>query len=298
MRPLEDPTPPLDAPAAPPKPEEAPRRHQRTEAELKASKRAPEDDLGKVHPDAPDACLSSLEKHGVKWKDRGDEKPGHWINKIGKRICGAHPFQNKGPCKQMDIANGGKCRLHGGLSPRGIASSSYKHGRLSQAMNSKRAKDYADARDDPDLMDMARPLAVLEGNMKEAIARREELDTPHYRKQALAIFKDLEDAMGDDMPRAWLTLKDLGRLLKRGCEEDQANENVGRHTQRFAKVTKDAWGVRLGAAQAINAADLTIVLGRFIEVVIQEAPEEVHGAILRRLDLEVLSGRLAIQSGD
>lgn len=246
--------------------------------------------IGLSSPEAPLSMLEKVREHGLGW----DAEKKHWRNAKGVRICGAGPKRAKGPCRALKLYGNGRCHHHGGPTPSGIASATYKHGRWSKVLNPENRKDYLDAKEDKSLMDITRPLAILDAQVAESLQRKEALDTPEFRKRARDLYREARVAIASDPAKAGAALNNLGALLDRGVEEDRARDEVSRRVEQFAKQNTDAWKIRLSAAHAINQNDLTAVLAAFIQVVIQETPKELHGPILRRLDREVLGGRLAL----
>jgi hypothetical protein len=51
---------------------------------------------------------------------------------LGRQLCGAKCRGKNKRCRQPAIRPVGRCRLHGGLTPIGIASPHFKHGRRSK----------------------------------------------------------------------------------------------------------------------------------------------------------------------
>ena len=259
-----------------------------------------------VHPDAPLADAAAIEEHECTWfedealrsSSRSDIKRpcGHWLRSDGARICGAHPLSPKGPCRQTSLYDNGRCHHHGGPTPRGMAAGSYKHGRWSKVLSPTRSKLYEAARDDPELLDLRRTIGALDAGVSEAMKRREKLDTPNFRDAAIELFAEVQVQMKTDPEAAAQSMAALGRLLRQGSKEDDANEEVARHVSRMSKHMETAWKIRLGAAHSVNDSDLLAIIGAFIDVIVREVPKEYVGPILAGFDREVLRGRLA-QSG-
>lgn len=245
-----------------------------------------------VHPDAPPADAAAIAEHECTW----DAERKHWRRSDAARICGAHPLSPKGPCRQTSIYDNGRCHHHGGPTPRGVAAGSYKHGRWSKALNPVRAKLYEAARDDPELLDLRRTIGALDAGVSEAMKRREKLDTPNFRDSAIELFTEVQVQLKTDPEAAAQSMAALGRLLRQGSKEDDANEEVARHVSRMSKHMETAWKIRLGAAHSVNDSDLLAIIGAFIDVIVREVPKEYVGPILAGFDREVLRGRLA-QSG-
>jgi hypothetical protein len=52
--------------------------------------------------------------------------------------------------------------------------------------------------------------------------------------------------------------------------------------------TEKAWQVRLRGQQAVNAKDLTLILGRFVDILLEEVDIEAAGKVIAKIDREIL----------
>lgn len=204
--------------------------------------------------------------------------------------CGAKN-QSGQPCNNPGSGAGGRCRYHGGNSVSGVASGTFKHGRYAKYLGPRWAEAYEDSLNDSDgLFDLTETLAILDTIVKRCAKRVEDRDTPDFRSRAMDLF-DLARAATDPEDAASL-LTELGKLLKRGASEDAAFRGLAKATDTMARRSEGAWKVRLTAATAINAADLTGVLARVVSVLREEIHDRsVREQVLRRLTSEVMAGR-------
>lgn len=91
----------------------------------------------------------------------------------GQRICGART--KGGPpdrrCKRFpgDSANG-RCKFHGGATPRGLASPNLKTGRYSLDLPTRIAARYESALTDPELLSVRDDIALLQGSITDLMA--------------------------------------------------------------------------------------------------------------------------------
>lgn len=76
------------------------------------------------------------------------------------KICGAKKRDGT-PCRAKPMANG-KCRIHGGLSPSGINSGTFKTGRYSKHLPAELLTAYQDAQADTDLKDQRASIALID----------------------------------------------------------------------------------------------------------------------------------------
>ena len=172
------------------------------------------------------------------------------------------------------------CRYHGGLGGRPPI-----HGRYSTVLGHFR-EAYQAARDDPNLTDLRETMALLDVVVQKAAERAAENDTPLFRKEAMSKWERARYAQ-DDVERD-LLMDDLGEWLKSGVKDDSALDHLAKSAERLAKRQERSWDIKLSAANAINARDMVTVLARFADIVLTEAPKDVAGRIIRRIDGEVL----------
>lgn len=85
--------------------------------------------------------------------------------------CNAKSKSTGERCKQPAVAGSTKCRFHGGLTPRGVASPHFVHGRRSKYLPSRLMEHYQEALDDPRLLELRDDIALLDARLAELIGR-------------------------------------------------------------------------------------------------------------------------------
>jgi len=179
------------------------------------------------------------------------------------------------------------CRIHGGLGGRPPI-----HGRYSQGLGRFR-EAYQEARSDPSLLDLRETLALMDVAVQRAAERAADADTPEFRRRALDLFERVRGAVSPE--EAALNLNRLGELLGSGVKDDEALDHLAKAAERLSRRQEKAWSIRLDAATALNARDLTAVLARFADIVLEEVPRDAAARVIRRIDGEVLgSGPAAV----
>lgn len=96
-----------------------------------------------------------------------------------RRICGARAKGTGKPCQLPPLAGRTRCRMHGGASPRGVASARYIHGRYSRALKDvpKVLREaYRDGMQDWRLARCKDELALLDGRIAQLVATLSLLD--------------------------------------------------------------------------------------------------------------------------
>lgn len=90
---------------------------------------------------------------------------------MGALICDAKAKSTGQRCKYPAVAGSTKCRFHGGLTPRGVASPHFKHGRRSKYLPTRLLARYEEAIDDPRLLELKDDIALLDARLGELMER-------------------------------------------------------------------------------------------------------------------------------
>lgn len=95
-----------------------------------------------------------------------------------KKVCGAKLRKKDATCRRPPMANG-RCRLHGGATPKGEASANFKHGRYSAVFQGKLAEKFGAHAADEKPLDLLPELAIqrtmLAGFVEKISAKRRSL---------------------------------------------------------------------------------------------------------------------------
>ena len=137
--------------------------------------------------------------------------------------CGARTRNGAGPCRQPGMAPSGRCRLHGGKSPRGINSPLTRSGRYSRDLPTRIAARYESALTDPELLSVRDDIALLQGSITDLMA---EIRDAEARPDLDSILASVELIAAEWQGWDWTKMQ--GEL-------DKLKESiVGRQSQRQA----------------------------------------------------------------
>lgn len=141
------------------------------------------------------------------------------------RICGAKTRAG-GTCKQAARANG-RCRFHGGMTPRGIASPHWKTGRYSKYLPERLQERYQASVKDPELLALREDIALLDARLADVLGKVDSGEsTALWRtlQQTFDAFK-LHNA-NHDIGKIALTLTELETLITRGMADYAAWDDI------------------------------------------------------------------------
>jgi len=161
----------------------------------------------------------------LKADDRAEEKP------IPGR-CGANLRKKPGRyCQKWPISGRTRCRLHGGLTPQGVANPSFGNGRYSKCMPERLLASYEESRSNPQLLNLRDEASLLETRIADLIKSLRYQPTESSWKAALGFCQQFDACRdkqdGPGMGKAWASLKET---LTQGVDSaevwDQIQETI------------------------------------------------------------------------
>jgi hypothetical protein len=175
----------------------------------------------------------------------GPYRNGKWVNTGyvpskgrpgGGKVCGAKRLSDGQPCQRRPSANG-KCPKHGGHCLAGIASPSYKHGRLSKYTKYLPAKmqgAYQESLNDPQLTSLMDSLALIETRVGQMLQALDKKNAPPWGSliQATAAYEDCKTPGAKKI--AWRKIVDMV----------EAGEQVAFQTEAIWKEIKSLLAVK------------------------------------------------------
>lgn len=114
-----------------------------------------------------------------------------------KSSCGAKKKNSEGFCPQPAMSNG-RCRLHGGKTPGGIASPQYKHGRFSKYMPKHLLDRYDEAMNDPELTHLRSDIAVIDSLLADKLQSLDVGESESLWLRARELAKEYRDTHSTD----------------------------------------------------------------------------------------------------
>ncbi len=133
-----------------------------------------------------------------------------------RKRCGAKKKDGT-PCQRSPMPNG-RCWLHGGATPSGIASPNFKHGKYSKYATGNLRQKYEEALQDESLLSMKHEVALIDA-----------------RLQSL-----LELVDHGDIGARWLELQDLYETLTRATQEHDLGAGASAFEQIGAIINRAA----------------------------------------------------------
>lgn len=170
------------------------------------------------------------------------------------KICGA---KTKGgsPCKTSPMENG-RCRLHGGATPRGLANPNTKHGRWSKDLPTRLAAKYQQAKSDEQLLELRDELAVVDVRLSDLLSGVDAGGASETWRELSRMVAAYKSAGEDERPAM---LDSIFATVKRGARDWQRWEDVFKAIERRTRLAESE-RKRLVEMQQMMTSDQAMTL--------------------------------------
>jgi len=208
--------------------------------------------------------------------------------------CGS-PKRLGGICQAWAIKGRKRCRIHGGKGE-GRPPTTYRYSALAGPIGDAYRASIADA----NLLDPREPLAGLDAIVKMQTARMEAGDSPKFRSVALELLSQaLTARSGGDGATEDALLKALAKHLTDGNAATDAEAELSRRLQTFARHNEEANRQRLAKAANVNAQFLVKLFAALAGDLAAKFSREIADGVLdvlqSRIDGGDPGGPLAIE---
>lgn len=188
--------------------------------------------------------------------------------------CGANRSNGRGLCKAPAMANG-RCRVHGGAVPKGVAHHSYRHGLYSKHLQGTPLGVMVDeALADPDRLSMEEELALVDARIQELL---QELNTPASSaawgalQQAIQEFEAAQAKKSvQGMHRAFTAIQDLS---EKGVGRSAAWAELRGLIDQRKNLVESEERRALASGKAIPAERVRAVIAALSQMILDEVPD-------------------------
>ncbi len=133
-----------------------------------------------------------------------------------KSLCGAKTRSGRS-CRGAPMLNG-RCRLHGGPTPKGIANPNFTTGKYSKYLPGGLAQKYTAASNDADLISLREEIALVDTYLNERLERIYSGESEDLWKALAHKLTSYEKALSANLPIAETHLENLKDDIRRGYE--------------------------------------------------------------------------------
>lgn len=186
-------------------------------------------------------------------------------NESGRRICGAKK-RNGDPCGCTILFPNGRCRIHGGPTPVGMASPAYRGGRHSRHLPTRLYEKYKEAQDDPVLLDLRNEVALMDVRIGELLERVESGDSAEIWARLKIAHADLRKAIfGEGDTQAVVSaVKGLQDLIDKGIGDWATWNEIGRVIEQRRKLVESERTHQKQMQQLVSVDQMMLLAGALL----------------------------------
>lgn len=199
--------------------------------------------------------------------------------------CGAKTRRGE-PCRQYAMPNG-RCRMHGGSSPTGLAHPNTTHGRYSKHLPTRMLATYEHAQQDPELLDLRDDIALLDARLSDLLKRVDSGESGQLWKDLRAAWKAVTTATTED--ERSMALAELGPLIARGYMDTQAWGEIASLLERRRRLVESERKRLIEMQQMMTMSQAQLLIARLYDVVAQHVSDRTTLAAIGA-GLQALAG--------
>lgn len=189
--------------------------------------------------------------------------------------CGAKT-RSGAPCKAPAMGNG-RCRMHGGLTPTGIALPQFKTGRYSKSIPARLAATYGEAQRDPKLLELRDEVSLVDARLHELLQHIDTLGDPASWQQAAAFWHEAKTE--SDPFRKARAENALDALLERATDQYAAWAGVSQAIEQRRRLVESEHKRLVAMEQMIPAEKAMSLVAALLESIRRHVrdPEQLAG---------------------
>lgn len=180
------------------------------------------------------------------------------------------------------MANG-KCYHHGGKALVGLAHPSTKHGRYSKDLPTRLAGRYAEAINDPDLLQLDSEIHLTDALIRDRLSTLDTGESGRLWRDLNGTWKEFAVARRTgDTAAMTAALGEIERLIGRGVADWASRQEVLDMVERRRKLVDSEGKRRVQMQQMITAEQATLLFSAMADVVMRHVDDpHVRAAITR-----------------
>lgn len=181
-----------------------------------------------------------------------------------RRICGAKRSKGRGACQSKVLYQNGRCRVHGGPTPTGLASPNTKTLKYSRTLPARLLTAYAEAGEDRELVGLRQELQLIDARLLELTGRVDRAGSAAQWARVTEAYAALL-ASGTNTQAVTAAVAMLGQAIASEVGDSQAWKEIDAAVERRRKLV-DSEAKRLQRLhQMVSAERVTAALGGIVE---------------------------------
>jgi len=192
-----------------------------------------------------------------------------------KPKCGAHSRRTGEPCKNFPIKGRTRCKFHGGKSPVGIATKSFKHGKLSKYLPDRLVHNFQEACNDPNLLELRSELGLVDSRVLELVQGLDKQGNSQHFKELQSAFNYLKELRAADVEDELLdeAIDRMGASIKTGVHNHAVWEDIGVQVDRRQRLTESERKRLSDTHQMISSERLMSLLAAILKIIMDHVQD-------------------------
>lgn len=186
-----------------------------------------------------------------------------------KKKCGS-PLRNKPGkfCqKEKGLFPNGRCYIHGGKTPHGIAHPKFTTGAHSKYLPARMLADYDQYRIHPERLELRDDIALVHARAIDLIARVDSGESGHLWKQLQTAYADLTKA--EDGHEQLVAIAEIGSLIRRGAADYANWEEIGKTIDRKQRLVESERKRQIEQQQTLTLEQATFLFRALFQAVVK-----------------------------
>ncbi len=189
-------------------------------------------------------------------------------------------------CNRSAVNGYEVCQVHGGKTPRGLASPNWKDGTYSKYLPTNLKGRFDEAMSDPELVSLRGDLALYQVHLSERLERLATGENRNLWQQLHASWVTFTTTP-DDKRRA-AALENIGRLIEAGADVERTWLDIYMTLEQRRKTAETEHKRLTAMDQMVTAEELVNVFARFTEGILRIVSNAQERAALSDLIIDVL----------
>ena len=173
---------------------------------------------------------------------------------------------NGEPCKANAIDGKRVCRVHGGATPRGIASPHFKTGKHSKDLPTRLIGRYQEALADERLLELRADIALMESRLGDLLSRVDTNESGVLWKRTQSAYYELEESFKSaDSALINSAMNKLRKCIKTGNDDYLAWDEVSKALGQRQRLVESERKRLIEAKQTISAEQVMVLLSAILD---------------------------------
>lgn len=191
--------------------------------------------------------------------------------------CKAKAKSTGEQCRKTVVPGMEVCRYHGGLTPRGVASPHYKHGRYSKYVPTRLMERYVESVNDPELLNLSAEIALVDSRVSDVLGRVDSGESGRRWRELGALRGDfLRAQRREDQQGMADALADILNGIRQGQADFEAWSEVVDLLERRRRLVESEQKRRLAMQLVVRVEEAVGAM--------QQVADVVRGAVLEHVD--------------